>query len=291
MREKVRMSNKIETYCDICKTFISNRYRSTIRKNQKFYCSKECKSIDYKNRFLGDKNPNFGNKWSIEQRNNLSEKMIKRFECPQARFIAGNSNRGKKFSGETRKKMSDERRGRSSWRVMSEETKKIAKEKISIASSKKFTPEFLRKQRIKNEKLGIWIPLNQKTDYQIYFKEAEWNVSHIETFLNHKKYSELGIFHNTKNSKGLVRDHWYSRKQGFEEKVFPIILTHPANVNIITIGENVSKRFGKNDILITKEFLFEMIINYQDEWFQQKECLEKIEAYNQGQRWSRKGAS
>lgn len=55
-----------------------------------------------------------------------------------------------------------------------------------------------------------------------------------------KLLEEIGVKSST-NKNGVVRDHIYGRKNGFHNKVFPEILRHPCNCQVITHGENVSK--------------------------------------------------
>lgn len=83
----------------------------------------------------------------------------------------------------------------------------------------------------------------------------------------------------------------YSRKSGFINGVFPELLRHPCNCQIITHFNNVSKaqtkvnnRYTDNDSHTLQE-LFSKILNYSGEWKEQQLCLHLIEKYNNGERW------
>lgn len=74
-------------------------------------------------------------------------------------------------------------------------------------------------------------------------------------------------------------------------KVFPEILRHPENCDIILHGENVRKHHNKNtktDSLSLEE-LFDNIKNSSFEWKEQKLCLKLIKLYEQQHRWKRNG--
>lgn len=64
------------TNCSFCNKPIY-RKQSKLNKYDKPYCSMECLKNDYKTRFIGNNNPNFNNKWTQEQKDNLSIKKTK----------------------------------------------------------------------------------------------------------------------------------------------------------------------------------------------------------------------
>ena len=100
---------------------------------------------------------------------------------------------------------------------------------------------------------------------------------------------EFGVFNCRNNSKGVVRDHAYSRKSGFENKVFPEILRHPCNCRIITHSDNTKKRKARyvDADSITLQSLFNEIIKYEGKWDEQQKCLSLINDYFSGKRWNR----
>jgi hypothetical protein len=105
-----------------------------------------------------------------------------------------------------------------------------------------------------------------------------------------KIITEHGIFHSTKNSKGVVRDHAYSRRSGFDNSVFPEILRHPENCQIILHRDNVVKQQCKSvdSDSISIEELFDKIQKTQYNWIEQEKCIRLIREYNNGARWERK---
>jgi hypothetical protein len=86
----------------------------------------------------------------------------------------------------------------------------------------------------------------------------------------------------------LVRDHRYSRRSGFENRVFPEILRHPYNCEFITHSDNIRKQQNKeiNSNSISLEDLFEVIKKYPQEYPEQNICLSKIKEYESGLRYS-----
>ena len=79
---------------------------------------------------------------------------------------------------------------------------------------------------------GNWIPLNKKSDYEIYYKEANWICGMFDIIKDKEQLSLLnkfGVFNAFTNTKGVVRDHIYSRHSGFRDGVFPEIMRHPCN--------------------------------------------------------------
>jgi hypothetical protein len=157
-------------------------------------------------------------------------------------------------------------------------------EKIGIASKNKFTKDYLNKVRKTYEKLGLWIPLDQIKPYELYCRKSNW----IERMIDYVSEQELVLLKNygmfsSKNSKGVVRDHRYSRYSGFKNNVDPIILRHPANCEIILHKDNLSKakkghRYEDSDSITLKE-LFNKIINYQKQWKEQEKCIQLIKEY------------
>jgi hypothetical protein len=152
-----------------------------------------------------------------------------------------------------------------------EKSKKI----IGLKSSQKFTKEYLEKVRKTYEKIGNWIPIENVKPYIIYRNLSNWNK---------KLNSYLNIYRNF----FFVRDHKYSRYSGFLHGVYPVILRHPVNCELLTRGENVSKAKNKNKMLdsITLDTLFNLIEKHKGKWVEQNDCLEKIKMYRQGERYA-----
>ena len=155
---------------------------------------------------------------------------------------------------------------------------------IGKKSKAKFTDEFRKKQRATYEKLGLWIPIRDLKPYVLYCRKANW----IEQMFNYltieelKTLKKIGLF-SSNNTNGMVRDHRYSRYSGFKHKVPPVLLRHPANCQLITHKQNLSKAHSKNryqdNDSISLEQLFSLIKQYKPQWKEQKMCLKAIKKY------------
>ncbi len=96
-----------------------------------------------------------------------------------------------------------------------------------------------------------------------------------------------GVFNCRTNKDGVVRDHIYSRKHGFDNLVFPEILRHPCNCQVLTVSSNSSKRANS---WISLNELFSLIENYTGNWVEQNLVILLINEYRNGSRWKRKEA-
>lgn len=96
------------------------------------------------------------------------------------------------------------------------------------------------------------------------------------------KLKRIGVFNVKTNRNGLVRDHKFSRRNGFLLQIFPEILRHPANCELITHSENISKR-EKNSI--TLDQLFDKIVTFTQLYDEQELCLNLIEKFKCGEKY------
>lgn len=273
-------------------------YLSSLRNKRNLFCSIICKamwqslncvgsnSYNYgpNPNLKGKNNPNYGNKWNDAQRERASEQIKKRYNDPEYRYNIGKSNRGKKlppFSEEHKKKIGDSNKGR----ISSFETRK----KIGKASKAKFTSKYKEKQRKIMEDNGYWVPIDDKDDYALYFSLCDWKERMID-YMNEKEITLLNTIgmKSRINSKGMVRDHKYARLFGYRNKVFPTILRHPANCQLITNAENIAKAHRENryedsnSIELTD--LFKDIKAFSMNWHEQNQCLKDIKRYENGER-------
>jgi hypothetical protein len=300
---------KIEVQCDNCGKLIS-KYNSKPQK--RYFCCLECKNSFMKGKSLselhgnelankiieklksqtGENNPNFGVKWSDEQKENQSILITQKMEEmgeELRKATCGKSNRGLKRSKEFIDNWNSTQNSPDYIRPKkTEETLK----KIAEASSKKFdNPEYVKRQRFVMEERGHWIPLEEKTDWELYTKEANW-IKGMWNLIEDSRglLSELGVFHSTNNSKGVVRDHNYSRKSGFLNGVFPEILRHPMNCQILTHSENIKKKKAKHidDDHQSLTELFYKIEQYFGNWEEHDLCLLLIKEYKDGRRYERR---
>lgn len=168
--------------------------------------------------------------------------------------------------------------------IPSEYTRKLIGEKSKL----KFTDKFRDSFRKTMEDRGFWVKLSDKSDYQIYFKESNW-VSKMFDILyldvDREKLKMFGVYNRVTNPKGMVRDHIYSRREGFINGVFPEIIRHPINCQLLSQSQNISKgsRFTGHNVYT----MLDSIIKYNGTWKEHEKCLSLIEDYKNGKRWER----
>ena len=267
--------------CDVCgKSF--ERY--VYEEKPRYFCGKRCMGLGS----TGANNSNHGNKWTGEQKAAASQMRTQFFaDNPDIAYECGKSNRGKKFSEERVQKMHGNRTRDSYSHPHTPERKKL----IGELSARKWTDEYRTAHRTKMEASGHWIPLDRKSDWEIYQKQANWCKRMFDIVDDTQKMLDTyGIFNAHTNTKGVVRDHIYSRKTGFFEGVFPEILRHPANCQLLLHADNVAKKsqryVDRNDI--TLEQLFDAIKRYTKPWHEQELVLQLIEDYEHNKRYERK---
>jgi hypothetical protein len=258
---------KIKCICKICGNYIGEYYPSVIRDT----CSKECYKKLVSRMVSGKKNPNYRHGKCIENRCKNCGTLID----PRSTYCQ------KCGCGHTK-----------GYRHTYE-----ARQLIGRKSREKWTPDFKNKFKLTMIKRGHWIDPRNKEPYLIYrelsdWKYKMWDLLDQESLEKLKKY---GIFNIQNNRNGCVRDHMYSRKSGFINGVFPIILRHPANCQCLTFSENISKaqknkskvdnQLEFKDDVISLEELFNRIYSFNKEWKEQSQCIELIEKYKSGERF------
>ena len=234
----------------------------------------------------GINNPNFGKKWSDEKKLAASIKRKQMYaENPEYRKSVGKSNRGKKFGQELIAKMHAGRSPESYGHQgnLTDETRKI----ISEQSVSRFQdPAFKEKYRKIMENNGVWIPLELKTDFELYYKDADWICNMFEYMSEEDllKIKEIGIFNAKINKGGLVRDHIISRVTGFNYDIPAILMRHPANMQIIPHSSNARKGHedkklneDQNEELISA--LIAKIQKYDKQWIEQEKCYDCIRMF------------
>ena len=291
----MRKKEKIKVKCLQCG---KDLFKHESQVKERNFCSRECRSEWFKGKKSeltkeervkkwgrkGNLNGNFGKKWDEDAREQLSKKKIEFFKDPLKRYDAGKSNRGKKFSQERIDKCHKHRTRESYVRIHSEETRKV----IGDKSKAKFTPEFKEKLRKTKELNGKNIPLDKLDDYKFYSIISNWIEKMFDRIDDEKQImllKERGVFNAFTNKKGVVRDHMYMRYSGFNQGVFPEILRHPCNCQIISHGQNISKEYKKDNQ--TLEELFEEIKNYNKPWKEQEKVLSLIKEYQEGKRYNK----
>lgn len=258
---------RVEIECANCGSIFEKRVTSTKR-----FCSIKCGAS-------GIHNSNYNNRWTDEQKANQS--IIIRSKIDDVyREACASANSGVKFDQDRINRMHANRSSESYSHKHTAESKRL----ISIKSSAKYTDEYLDRFRSTMYDLGHWIDPKDKSDYEIYFSEADWVKPMWDLFEN----VNGNIFNSFSNPNGLVRDHILSRKDGFELGIWPEILRHPCNCQLLTNSQNSSKR--RNSWLTFNE-LSDKILSYSKEWFEQELCLKKIDEFKNGKLWNRKEAS
>lgn len=244
------------------------------------FCSNSCKGKWQSKNLRAENNPNYGNTWSDSQKAALSEK-TKQSMTPERRAEIGSQHRGKILSAETIEKMHGHRTKESYSRPHTE----CSKKKIGEKSSAKFKDdEYLKKLRESMETRGYWVPLSEKDGYDVYKGVADWVAKMVDNMSEEdvNRLNTIGMFNIKTNRKGLVRDHKYSRVDGFTARVFPEILRHPCNCALITHSENSGKR-SKSSLLLDE--LFDSIRAFTGEWCEHSKVLDLISRYENGERW------
>lgn len=269
--------------CSICnKEFY--RYESQV-KNKLPTCSNICRNKKFTVTMIGTQNPNYGKQWSDIDKQRQSS-LIKSKVDDVYREKCAKANRGKVFSNERINKMHSHRSFESYSRIPSD----ITRQKIGFKSKLKFTPEYKQRMRNKNELTGDWIPLHIKPDYVLYRTLANWKGRMFDLIDDPGNLlSTLGVFNVYRNRKGIVRDHMYSRRSGFEHGVFPELLRHPCNCQLLTHSNNLRKKMGryKDADSITLIELFSRILLWKNVWAEQDKCVILLNRYNSGERYDK----
>lgn len=93
---------------------------------------------------------------------------------------------------------------------------------------------------------------NEIGRYRVYRLSCQWDrrvfqdlykIAGHETFLIHK------LYHRVENTKGCVRDHRLSIRDGFKLGVDPELMNHPANCRFLIHSDNARKS-GRSEISV-----------------------------------------
>ena len=285
------VGRKLYIKCYSCNNILSrhvSEFKKTIPKY--LFCSRECKHKHghlypcseerkkfYSEKFAGENNPNYNNKWSEEQREALSEKCIERYKDQDYYEKFCDANRNRAWSEEGKKSLSEAVRKRMIGlsRPHSEESKI----KIGIKSKEKWTEEYKNKHKDTMIKLGYYKSEEDKTESEIYFNQANWierMFDYITDPIQLEMLNSLGVF-SANNTKGIVRDHIYGRVNGFKNKVPYYIVRHPSNCQLLTTRQNVQKAWN-GDMGISLEDLYQKILEFDMEWGEQELCVNYIKS-------------
>lgn len=144
-----------DTYVCIYCNLISWKYKNINRK----YCSVECKNLHQRIKYKGKNNPNFGNMWNDEQKNDMSHKAkqwiskkghpkgmkgkyhSERFRKNHSALMSGegNSMYGRTHTAHTKKMMSNRKKEliKMGWRPVGNKGKMSIDEKIKVSNGMK----------------------------------------------------------------------------------------------------------------------------------------------------------
>lgn len=282
-----------EFYCEKCGILFTRLWSDKRSPPKRSYCSVECKRSD-KNSFLsewtderrkrvseklsGENNPNYNKRWSEEKKKEASIQKKQFYkEHPEVAFECGKSNRGVKFTKERVAKMHANRSRESYSRSHTIESR----ERIGVKSKEKWTEDYKKKHKEKMISLGYWVdPLEQP--YREYYKNSNWCENMVAYFSPEEEESFRSFgFYNRNNPKGMVRDHIVSRKTGYSFNIPYFIIRHPANMQLITHGENISKGFKDRSLpedvtFLMVESLLDRIEKYDLIWKEQDICVNFI---------------
>jgi hypothetical protein len=279
-------TNYVTLICFNCQSKYTKYLPPSAKKSTYNFCSLECRKTGMKGTFTGINNSNFGNYWTDNQRNAQSA-LIKNKVNEEYRLNCAKGMRGKEVKEETKNKRKStiiKRYGKFIQIQHTNESKKIIGEKSKL----KFTDEFKANHYEKMVNNGNWIPREIKDPYHFYKMISNWDYDVfsfdvIGSFL----YHEHGYF-SRKNKNGVVRDHRFSRYSAFKLGIFPEIIKHPFNCEIIKHSDNVKKHHSKkiNSDSIELDELFNGILNYDKIYEHQDICIKLIESYKNGERYN-----
>ena len=222
-RPKVQRISKMCLNC-------SAQFEDIITGNRKF-CSRSCSTS-------GKFNPNFNNKWTNEQRQIQSIK-IRNIVDDDYRHKCALANLNKKFSKERINKMHAHRNASSYSHSHTNESKIL----IGLKSKAKFTEEYNLKYRQTMYNSGKWINPDSLEDFQLYKKLAAWSRNMWDILIEDEcklNLAKHGIYNIKHNKTGMTRDHKISILYGFNNKIFPEIIRHPCNLQLLTLSQNLS---------------------------------------------------
>ena len=271
----------MEVVCAVCsKEFKVVPARIKRLKNpSNITCSVNCRSKLMSVEFTGENNPNYGNVWDNESRESQSILVKSKVDLEYRRKCA-KGRAGKKFTFSDAHKLNLSIA--STGRILSHETKKL----IGIKSSAKFTDDYKLAHRKMMEDLGNWVPMESVSDYKLYYRLCEWgDISDYVDSEGYQLYAVNGLYSGkAHNPLGVVRDHIFSRRHGFNNRVFPGILKHPCNLQFLSNVDNIKK---SSDSWIELEELFTKIEEYKNVYRSQCDTLNLINRYREGYRYER----
>ena len=131
---------------------------------------------------------------------------------------------------------------------------KESKEKTSQTMKKLLKEGKVKPLPIGNQKGKTWRKEPSKNWIEYKQSCAFYTPYYIlEQIENFEIIKNIGWYHPQNNPNGASRDHIFSIKHGWDLKIPPEIIRHPANCKIISMTEN--KRKGRTSHITIKELL------------------------------------
>ena len=161
--------------------------------------------------------------------------------CGTTHNFSKNSSSRKKWEEKLFEEEGVINNGQRNW--VKEKIKNTCIEKYGVANvfSLKSTHD---KIRLDHENSGIWIPLSELSEFQIYRKNVE-SITNSNIKKYSKKYLKKSILLENNNTKDWSEkysvDHIYSVSDGFKNKISPEIIGSIVNIQIILFIENSAK--------------------------------------------------
>lgn len=270
----------IEFSCQYCGVKCKE-YPSKYHNRKRFNCkSPEC--VKLAKSHPGIENGMFGKTHSKATRNKLSELAKNKFSGKSYEELYGKekSYEMKLARAESFRRAHNE--GKIPKHFLGKTHNEITKKIIGKKSAEKFTEDYREKYYYSTKK---WIRPEDKSDWEIYQQSTNWKRSMWNLAKDVHLVREHKIFNPKSNPNGCVRDHIISRKFGFDNKVFPEILTHPENCQILRHKENSKKQ---ETCGLTIDELFDNIENTDISWPEQDIVVNLIQRYRSGERWERR---
>lgn len=88
-----------------------------------------------------------------------------------------------------------------------------------------------------------------------------------------KRYGWYSAKNYKNNPNGVTRDHMYSIKEGYKNKVSPLLISHPANCKLMRQHDNMRKQIKCSITLVE---LKERIKKWEDKYGNSNPCISKL---------------
>jgi len=181
----IQMSNAIKNSEKFKQTVSSDIYKANmsiaIKNSEK--CKNWYEKVKKEKLLCGEKNPNFGNTWSDEQKKSLSEKKLEYYKT----HIPYNT--GRKFSLETCHKISESRKGKK----MSDDIKEKIRKTVLEKKPWLYQDVFYNKYIIKNSQSNEAVELFGRKGVKEFFYKLQGHTKKIYKLFGMQEYNNYKI--------------------------------------------------------------------------------------------------